>query len=212
MLKAANRRRAFSLLGASLLLAVAGCAGTPSTRVLSHGPVYYGERPVARVYVYFFIDMRPEYMPEAFRRVAGAKLAEALTSSGIPNEQLWFSDTGEGSVLESDFKNHTLTNTTFVSVGATINENAERDHALAPTHRLIVFPREALTTGAGALFNVKWDVIDASSGNFEWSVYTQTPVLSRNMDPAQAEAAAAGFVEAIIQEMRERKVIPRAKT
>jgi len=166
---------------------------------------------VARVYVYIFMDMRPEYMPDAFRRVASAKLAEALHSSGIPNEQLWFSDTAEGKMLQADIKSHTLTNTTFVSVGATIRENFQRDRAFAPTHRLIVFPHETMKAANGAVFNVKWDVIDTSTGNFEWSVYTQTPALSRSMDPAQAEAAAASFVAAIIQEMQERNVIPRSK-
>jgi hypothetical protein len=204
-----SARLAISLAFASILVTISGCAA--STRVLSHGPIYYGERQVTKLYVYFFIDMRPEYMPEAFQRVASAKLAEALQGSGIPNEQLWFSETAEGKILQSDIKSHTLTDTTFVSVGATIRENAERDRALSPSHRLIVFPRETLKAGNGAVFNVKWDIIDTITGNVEWSVFTQTPALSREMDPAQAEAAAIGFVNAIIQEMRERNVIPHPK-
>jgi hypothetical protein len=205
-----STRLAISLALTSFFVTVAGCA--TSTRVLSHGPTYYGDRPVTKLYVYFFIDMRPEYMPEAFQRVASAKLSEALQNSGIPNEQLWFSETAEGRILQSDIKRHTLTDTTFVSVGATVRENSERDRALTPSHRLIVFPRETLKSGNGAVFNVKWDVIDTHSGHLEWSVYTQTSALSRAMDPAQAEAAAKGFVDAIVQEMRDRNVIPRSKT
>lgn len=205
----AGTRVAVSLVVTSILFSMAGCAAI--ARVLSHGPTYYGDHPIAKLYVYFFIDMRPEYMPEAFQRVASAKLAEALRSSGIPNEQLWFSETAEGKILQSNIKSHTLADTTFVSVGATIRENAENDRALTPSHRLIVFPRETLRASSGAVFNVKRDVIDTTTGNVEWSVFTQTPALSRTMDPAQAEAAAIGFVDTIIKEMRERNVIPRPR-
>lgn len=192
------------------LLCLAGCA--TSTKVISPGPVYYGETEVTKVAVYLFIDMRPEYLPEAFKRVVTAKLEEALQQSGIRSEQVWFADTAQGRILLSDVKSRTFYNATSVSVGATIRDNSQQELRLRPSHRIIVFPSETLKSGNGAVLNVKWDVTDARTGNVEWSVYTRTPVLSSAMDPKSAEAAGVGFVNAIVEEMRARQVIRRPKT
>lgn len=200
-------RTLFSIGVASCLTA---CLATTASRVMSPAPIYYGDHPVARVYVYHFIDMRPEHIPEAFKLGVTRHLSQALDQSAIPHDQLWFGDTAQGEILRSDMKSRTHYNATSVPVGATIRDNAERDIALAPTHRLIAFPHETLRQGDGVVLNVKWDLIDAQTGNLEWSVYTQTPNLRGSMPAEDAEAMAKGYAAAIIDELRLRKVIPAA--
>lgn len=187
-----------------------GCLATTASRVMSPAPLYYGDRPVSRVYVYHFIDMRSEHIAEAFKIGVTQHLSQAFSQSAIPHDQLWFGDTLQGEILRSDMKSRTHYNATSVPVGATIRDNAERDMALAPTHRLIAFPHETMRHGDGVVLNVKWDLIDAQSGNLEWSVYTQTPTLHGSMPAAEAETLAKGYATAVIDELRLRKVIPVA--
>ncbi len=221
MPKLPTLRRAATLSGAALALALAGCAGSPpsavpaaapsTSRILSSGPAYAGEHPVARLYIYFFIDARPDSSSSAFRRAAGSRLADALRQSGIPSEQLWFGETSYGKSVQANLKNHTYASSTFVVPRRTIWENLGREIAFGTTHRLIVYPHETLKAAQGTVLNVKWDVIDAASDNYEWSVYSQTTALSSTASPAHAEAAADRFVAAIMQELRARGVVPGAR-
>jgi hypothetical protein len=187
-------------------IALAAC-GTAPSRVISPGPTYAGEVKVERLSVYVFVDTRPEYMHPEFRRAFEHAMSSALDSAGTPSRQTWFLDTTEGQRLQGDLKNHTLGNVTFVSVGKTIFENRTSDASFRPTHYLVAFPRDAYKSGNGAILDIKWDILDAKNGNVEWSVYTRTPVLSRQMKPEDAVEAARGLVETITKEMRARSVL-----
>lgn len=197
-------RRTLALLACVLWLT--GCA-TPGSRVLSPGPSYSGAAPVARLSIYVFVDARPEYIHPAFRQTLEAGLARSFEQAAVPSQQRWFGDTEEGRRLRADMKGSTLGNTTFVSVGRTLRENAAADAAFQPTHRLVVFPTDSYREGAGARLDIKWDVLDAANGYVEWSVYTRTPVLSQGMAEAEALAAAQGLVQAITAELQARGVI-----
>src|SRR6202008_1189363 len=105
----------------------------------SPGPAYTGDRPVARLYIYFLIDLRPESMTDTFREVAGEKLAEALKNRGIPSKQLWASETPYGRAFQADIKNRTYSSLTIASAGELILGNRSREQAFAPSHRLVVF-------------------------------------------------------------------------
>jgi hypothetical protein len=196
------------LLLAACLAVLTGCASPPSSRILSPGPQYYGERPVERLSVYVFADMRPEYMPAAFRTTVETGLNTALDQSGIPHTQLRFLDSASGQRLLNDLKSSTLGNTTFVSIGKTINENRSAEEALLPTHRLVVFPKDTFRSGPGAIMDLKWDITDVRTGHLEWSVFTRTPVLFKDMDPAVAQSAGETLVQAIRTELKARAVIP----
>ena len=196
---------ALILLGISTVFS--GCA-TPS-RVVSPGPTYAGASSVERLMIYVFIDARPEYIHPAFRRTVEENLAGAFGKASVPSQQRWFLDTSEGQRLRQDLKNRTLGNTTFVSIGRTIHENLDAESSFKPSHRLVVFPKDTYKSGSGAILDIKWDIVDASSGNVEWSVYTRTPVLSKDMKDDEAAAAARGLADTIIEEMKARSVLRR---
>jgi hypothetical protein len=111
--------------------------------------------------------------------------------------------------LQADVKNNTLGNTTFVSVGKTIQENRQADAAFRPSHLLIAFPRDTYKSGDGAIFDIKWDIIDARNGNVEWSVFTRTPVVSQHMKSEDAANAARSLARTIVSELRARAVIAK---
>jgi len=200
---------------AALALTLAGFASPAlaesTTEMLSSGPPYRGERPVSRLYVYFFIDARPGILSDNFRQLAGAKLAAALQESGIPSEQLWFADTAYGKAVRKDLKSYIAHMSTFLSLDRTIGSNIVRETAFRPSHRLIVYPHETLQEEEGVVLNVKWDVIDAHTANYEWSVYSETTALSGTASPEQDETAAEAFVQAIMRELRARGVVAPAK-
>jgi hypothetical protein len=212
-------RTVAAVIAAAIAVATSGCAtaasggssGAATAKVLSPGPTYAGGRPVARLYAYIYLDMRTDFVPEAFRRAANNKLADAFHKSGVANEQLWFSDTAQAAQMRADPKRHAMGDMTMVSIGKTVEENAQRNSAFAPTHYLIAFPQHTWRSGKSASMEVKWDVIDSRNGYVEWSVYTKTPLLSASMDTASAEAAATALVDAIVDEMRAKNVIPRPK-
>jgi hypothetical protein len=173
--------------------------------------MYAGGRPVTRLYAYVYLDLRADFVPEAFRRATSNRLAGALDKNSFASEQLWFSDTAQAAQMRADPKRYAIGGTTMVSIGKTVEENARRNSAFAPTHYLIAFPQQTLRSGKGASMEVKWDVIDSRNGYVEWTVYSKTPVLSASMDEAAADAAAAALVESLIEEMRAKNVIPRPK-
>ena len=184
---------------------LAGCA--TDSKVISPAPAWSGERPVDRLSLYVFVDMRPEYMPPAFRTAVETGLNQALEDARIPHTQSWFLDSTAGQRLLADPKSRTLGNTTFVSIGKTIEENRSAESSLVPTHRLIAFPKDTLKSGAGAILDVRWDIYDVRTGNLEWSVFTRTPVISRDMDPVAAKSAGDSLVRAIITELKSRAVL-----
>lgn len=185
---------------------LAACGSAPS-RIVSPGPPYAGEKAVQRLSVYVFLDVRPEYLPPEFRRSFEEALAAALQQAGVASRQVWFLDTREGQRLQADWKGSTMGPVTTVAIGRTLQESRAADAAFGPSHYLVVFPRDSYKAGDGVILDVKWDVIDTRNGNVEWSVYTRTPVLSRQMKVQDAEAAARGLVETITAEMKARSVI-----
>lgn len=203
-----NTIRRHVVFPVALLMAgfLAGCAA-PSSRVVSPGPMYSGAAQVDRVSVYVFIDTRPEYVHPEFRKVFEQALSSAFDAAATPSQQTWFMDTDEGRRLQADVKSHTLGNVTFVSVGKTIFENRASDARFRPTHYLVAFPRDAYKSGDGAILDIKWDILDATNGNVEWSVFTRTPVLSGEMRAEDAAQAARGLVETITKEMQARAVL-----
>lgn len=142
-----------------------------------------------------------------FRKTFEERLKAALDDAHVPSRQLWFMDTSRGDSLNKDRKNSTLGNVTFVSVGKSINDNAREDLAFGPTHRLIVFPTSTFTSGALASLELKWDVRDAKTGNYEWSVYARTPNLGPSMSADAAADAARTLVDAVVHEMRAKGVL-----
>lgn len=197
------------LLGAIALttsLLLAAC-GTTASRVVSPGPMYAGAAAVERVSVYVFIDIRPEYIHPVFRKTFEENLSTTLSASGIPSRQVWSLDTAVGQRLQDNWKNSTMGSVTSVSVSKTLQENRVADAAFRPTHYVLAFPRDAYKSADGAILDIKWDVIDAGNGNVEWSVYTRTPVLSRQMSDGEALAAARGLIDTITKELQARNVI-----
>ncbi len=83
-----------ALLATGALPFLSACAvpmsGSPP-RVLSAGSPYTGAR-VERLYVYVFVDVRPELIEAAFHESAKAALARGLARSGVAAEQYWLFD------------------------------------------------------------------------------------------------------------------------
>jgi hypothetical protein len=195
-------------VGVALAVNVSVPAEAATTKIISPGPQYYGTRPVEAAYVYSFIDVRSEFVSDRFRAVVRQRLCEAFQRSRVRCEQLWFSETRTAQRMREDPKQFAMGTLTTVPIGEPIVANADKDRAFAPTHRIIAFPQSSQRWGDGAMLDVRWDVRDASSDYVEWSVYTRTPVISRSMKDEDAERAANSLVDAIVGEMRARKVIP----
>jgi hypothetical protein len=194
----------------ALVIVAAGLLGTAGchAQVASPGAAYDGHSPVSRVYTYVFIDIRPDYMPEAFERRFKESLLQELTRSGIPNQQLWFSDTQAGRDLLADPKASTAANLISIPLGNTVRENIQQDMAFKASHRLFIYPTETHRSREGASFTVRWEFRDTQTGDVDWALYTTTHSLWRSMDPGKAEIAATDYVAAIVAEMRRCKVIP----
>lgn len=202
------RRLALRLLTTTLAAAaLVGCQTAPPAGLISPGPAYTGEAAVARLYVYVFADTRPEFMHPAFRKAFEQRLQAALDAAGVPSRQLWFMDTAQGQRLSDDRKASTMVGTILVEVGRTIQENARDDTAFGPTHRLTIFPTGTRVTGRMASMELKWDVLDARTGNYEWSVYARTPDIGQSMGEGAAVQAAQGAVDAVVREMRAKGVL-----
>ncbi len=184
---------------------LSGCVTT--SKVISPGPLYSGIEPVRRLSIYVFLDVRPEYVHPAFRKTVEEGLAATFTNASVPSQQLWSLDTIEGERSQRDTKSRSMGAVTLVSVGKMMQENQAAEQNFAPSHRLVVFPENFRKTGSGATLDVKWDILNARTGSWEWSVFTRTPVLSRNMKEDDAIFAARGLVDAISTEMRARSVI-----
>ena len=198
----------FNAVALAASLALTAC-GTAPSRIVSPGPNYAGATQVERLSVYVFIDVKPEYVHPEFRRTFEETLSAAFLKAGVPSRQVWSLDTTEGQRLQGDWKNSTMGPVTSVSVGKTILENRAADAAFRPSHHLLAFPSNAYKSGEGAILDIKWDIIDSRNGNVEWSVYTRTPALSRQMKSEDAAEAARGLVETITKEMQARSVLRR---
>lgn len=197
---------------AALLVSVilfAGCGGT-ITKVLSPAPTYTGATPVTRLYLYVFLDARPEYMHPVFRRIFEKQLTETFAQASVATRQLWLMDTLAGELLSLDVKANTIGKALSIPVGRAIRDNRRSEISFNATHRLVVFPRNTYKENwpnSGVKFDIKWDIIDTTTGYYEWSVYTKSPALSKTMSDSDAEAAARDLIKSIATEMRARSVI-----
>ena len=204
----AGRRRI--LRAAALAAAAALGAAACGAQVLSPGATYDSKSRIERVSAYVFIDMRPQFMPEAFQRKFKERLAQELTRSGVRSQQVWFSDTDAGRDLIADPAKYTAARLTSIPIGKTVRENAAKDRALDPTHWLFIYPTESSPSGDGAVLTVRWEFKDTHTGYIDWSVFSLTHALWRTMEPADAEKAASDYVDGMVAELRRCKVIADA--
>lgn len=201
--------RAFGSLLRAGVLALAGAlaAGAAGAQVLSPGATYDSPTPITKVSAYVFMDMRPELMPEAFRRTFRERLAKELARSGVPSQQVWFSDTEAGRDLIANPKAYTAARLTTIPIGKTVRENVAAERAFQASHWLLVYPTETSPSTQGAVQTVRWEFKDTHTGYISWAVYGVTHTLWNTMDEAKATQAANDFVDGMVAEMRRCKVI-----
>ncbi len=208
----ANDRGVSRCLRAVVVVAAAWLgAASCGAQVLSPGAPYDAKSRVERVSAYVFLDMRPEFMPDGFRRKFKEKLSQELSRSGVPNQELWFADTDAGRDLIANPAAYTAARMTEIPIGKTMRENVAKDREFRPTHWLFIYPSESSPSRDGAVLTVRWEFKDTRTGYIDWSIFSVTHALWRTMDPADAEQAAADYVDGMVAELRRCKVIADAQ-
>ena len=191
----------------ALALATLGLAGLATGRaeVPASGATYDASQPrIERVAIYVFLDMRPEYLPDAFRRTLEARLAKEFTRSGVATRQVWLGDTQAGKDLVANMAARTAANLTAIPMREALVENIDKDREFRPDHWLFVYPTR--TTRSGQMTE-RWEFKNTTTGYIDWSIYSTSEGMTRDMDPAQAEKAAVEFADSMVAELRRCKVI-----
>ena len=195
----------------SLVLALSGCATGPNSQVLSPAPKYVGTS-IDKLYVYSFLDVRPEFINDRFAEKVRQMMQEELKKCAVSTEQVWFGETPQSKLLHANPERYTLASSKLISVEGTIADNRVAEQSFEPSHRLVVFPQSTSGTPNNFTFELKWDLIETRTRYVQWSVYTRTSSLSKNMTPERADAAANGFVGSILSEMKGKDVIRCPRT
>lgn len=200
-MKSHNSRLAFAVL----LLLEACAHQSVTTQIASSAPHYVGRHPVERLYIYSFLDVRPGYLDESTKAAIQQRFSDELGKSGVSAKQSWFAATRQSERIQADPQGHTLGDTSrVVSVQAAIQEFQSEQAAHCPTHRLVAFPEFTYGSPDSFRMNIKWDLVDTSTGYIEWSVYSTT---TARKSGASAEEMAGAWVNPIITELRARGVV-----
>ena len=187
------------ILGVLSSLALPGCA---VTNVRTPSRAYQGAQPVRAAYIYSFMDLREGELGRRFLEQLRRQLGDALASHDVRNTQLSFNEspvrTEYAMASEPGGGRHS---TTRVPVREVVTANLAAESSFGASHRLIVFPAMITRTGAGANFDVRWDLFDAASGRLEWFSLTSTRHLNWLYQDESAESRAKALVDNVIGEM-----------
>jgi hypothetical protein len=204
------KRLASLVLGLLCALLIAGCANKPTFTSM---PVLDVGVKLDKLYIYSFLDVRESSLGKKMLAQLESQLSEALKKERVDVRQLWYGRSktaAEYALTEApQFSTYGTSNSSVrVPVRETLVANRDEEAQFGAQHRLIVFPSQTRSTGTGAAYSIRWDIVDVTTGKVLWSTTSTTHNVNWASNDELPVERAKAIVEGIVVEMRRAGLFP----
>src|SRR6266850_1001568 len=169
------------------VLVLSACATNEfsQTRTLVSGLSLKNSKLIA----YSFLDVRDAEFGPSMLDELDKQLAQELLKSGITLSILRFKDSDPG-------RNYSFTGSGMqIPVRETIVRNLANERTMRAEYRLIIFPSKMTLSGAWKFYDLRWELVDVSTGRVIWSTTSHGKHLTAWRSEELPEARAKTIVD-----------------
>ena len=193
-----NKLALLTLLLASLSV-LGGCANAPefSKTVVKKENVHQ----INSVMAYSFLDFREDYLGPKMLEQINQQLKMAFSGRSIDIQLMLFKDS-------KAYESFTITEDSNVPIGSVLNEGYAKEREMGASHRLIVFPKKVVSSGAWVFYNLSLSLYDLNSNALVWSTTLNGKHVNTMTADEVPEARAKLIVSGIFNELNKSGLLP----